>query len=415
MRSHIRLSPPNRWATPVRSSQRPSGPERAARGVQRRAANRPSRASQAASPSGSAARTSRPGTSMRALVERHAGHEAERARRRAGGGEHDRACRCACGGDERALGRGGSGEARARLVPRPARAGPPAAGARASDRRRAVRVRSAPCPPRRGRIGGGDQRRCVRSARLIRSIARSGRKSEASLGIGGLQDPVDEAAPPRWRASATRQRARPMPGTRQRRGRRAADPPAGDGGRRRGQRIGVRPCASAAASGRRARLPRRRAGAGGWRPWSARADLADHRGEAAVAQPLLHHRQHLLVVAAFGIDQPVGRQPGQREAGREQVAPRRAPTAPVPSPRARASRAASGGEEQGRGGIVARRRASPAPPRAARRRPARRRPAGRRPPRARTAGTAAAGGAAGALDRAHLLAQGGEARVPEGT
>ena len=68
MRSHILRSPPNRWATPLRSSHRPSGPESAARGVQRRAANRPRRRSQAASPSGSAARTSRPETRMRALV-----------------------------------------------------------------------------------------------------------------------------------------------------------------------------------------------------------------------------------------------------------------------------------------------------------------------------------------------------------
>ena len=40
IRRHIFSSPPNRWATPVRSRNRPSGGETAARGVQRRAANR---------------------------------------------------------------------------------------------------------------------------------------------------------------------------------------------------------------------------------------------------------------------------------------------------------------------------------------------------------------------------------------
>ena len=139
------------------------------------------------------------------------------------------------------------------------------------------------------------------------------------------------------------------PGNGQRRGGRAGDPPAGDGGGRR---------ASGSSPLRRQRrsikagVPPLLGGelepAGGGH--AGAADLADHRGEAAMAQPLLHHRQHFLVAAAFGIEQPVRRRPAG-EAGREQVAAGRAPTAPFPPP-FRSARGERGGE-QGRGGLVA--------------------------------------------------------------
>jgi hypothetical protein len=66
MRRHIVSSPPNRCATPVRSSHSPSAPETAAPGVQRLAANRASRPRKAASASGSDSRSSSPGTIARA-------------------------------------------------------------------------------------------------------------------------------------------------------------------------------------------------------------------------------------------------------------------------------------------------------------------------------------------------------------
>jgi hypothetical protein len=48
----------------------------------------------------------------------------------------------------------------------------------------------------------------------------------------------------------------------------------------------------AAFLGRQLQPPRRGHGAG--------PHLAHHRGQAAMAQPFLHHRQHLFVTAAFG-------------------------------------------------------------------------------------------------------------------
>ncbi len=50
------------------------------------------------------------------------------------------------------------------------------------------------------------------------------------------------------------------------------------------------------------------------------ADLADDRTQAAVPQPLLHHRQRILVPAAFGVDNAVGRETGLRQSRSEQVA-----------------------------------------------------------------------------------------------
>ena len=44
-----------------------------------------------------------------------------------------------------------------------------------------------------------------------------------------------------------------------------------------------------------------------------------------MAKPLLHHRKHILVAAAFGIEQAVRREPGQSEAGREQIGPAQRP------------------------------------------------------------------------------------------
>ena len=66
-------------------------------------------------------------------------------------------------------------------------------------------------------------------------------------------------------------------------------------------------------------------------------------------ESLLHHRQHIVVAAAFGIDQLRRRQPGLGQRGREQVAFRK-----HPQDQARAGQSAGryARREQGRGGIV---------------------------------------------------------------
>ena len=102
-------------------------------------------------------------------------------------------------------------------------------------------------------------------------------------------------------------------------GRRAGDPPAGGRRRRQAERILVRLAPAPQQQGRAAAFlggelePARR---GHRQP----GDLADRGGEAAMARALLHHRKHLLVIAAFGEEQAIGGQPRQSEAGREQVA-----------------------------------------------------------------------------------------------
>ncbi|MEA3042055.1 MAG: hypothetical protein QOC65_1544 [Sphingomonadales bacterium] len=69
-----------------------------------------------------------------------------------------------------------------------------------------------------------------------------------------------------------------------------------------------------------------------------------------MAQPLLHHRQHLLVAPAFGVEDPARRQAGLREAGGEQVAAGQRPEHnPLPARPARGDRCG----EQSRGRVVA--------------------------------------------------------------
>jgi len=52
--------------------------------------------------------------------------------------------------------------------------------------------------------------------------------------------------------------------------------------------------------------------------------FADHRSEAAVAQPLFHYGEHILIAAAFGVEQTLRRQPhlGKRRS-KEITAPQR--------------------------------------------------------------------------------------------
>ena len=165
---------------------------------------------------------------------------------------------------------------------------------------------------------------------------------------------ADERDPPAGAADARRRGKR--------RGRRAADPPAGERGRGQRRADPRRSCASAAAA-RPSSPPSsaaswsRRVGGHGGAP-----DLADHRGEAAVAQPFLHHRQHLLVVAAFGVEQAVGRQPRLRQARARTDRGRRSAQS-TGAPRRRSARRARRGTGWRRHRRWA--RASRRPPRAA--------------------------------------------------
>jgi len=126
----------------------------------------------------------------------------------------------------------------------------------------------------------------------------------------------DQSDPP---AGAAEPFERADRGIGQRRRGRAADPPAGRRRRRRGERIGAGLAPAAEQKRRGAALlggELEPAGGGHLDP----AHLADHSGEAAVPHPLLHHRKRLLVIAAFGVDHPLRRQPRLGQTGREQIA-----------------------------------------------------------------------------------------------
>ena len=191
----------------------------------------------------------------------------------------------------------------------------------------------------------------------------------------------------------------------ERRRRRAADPPAGDGGRGGGERIGAAlpPAAQQQGEGFAFLGGELEPARGGHRH---AAGLADHRAEAAVAQPFLHHRQHFRLVAAVGVEHMLRRQAGLRQPRSEQVASGQGPQDGA------AGAGGERGDEQRRGSLVAglRRR---------RRRLVQGRPdetaAGEPPVDRRDSERqhVAAGSAAGAFDRAHLLAQGGKARLGE--
>ncbi len=100
----------------------------------------------------------------------------------------------------------------------------------------------------------------------------------------------------------------------------AADPPPARGRRRNGQRIlAAAPPAPQHQDHGRIVLGGELEAAGGGH--AGAADLADDRGQAAMPQPLLHHRQRILVAAAFGVDDAAGREASLRESRGEQVAP----------------------------------------------------------------------------------------------
>lgn len=202
------------------------------------------------------------------------------------------------------------------------------------------------------------------------------------------------------------------PFMRQERGGRAGDPPAGERRRREGERIRVQPAPAPQQQGRAAPFlggelePARR---GRRQP----PDLADRCGEAAMAGPLLHHREHLLVIAAFGVEQAIGSQPRLGQAGREQVAAPQRPKHLAAFPPRSGETRGERGDEQGRGGFVIGagrcRRGLVQPPG----KTAARQPFVHFRHADRQARPIVAGGT-GVLDPAHLFAQGGKARIQKG-
>ena len=195
-------------------------------------------------------------------------------------------------------------------------------------------------------------------------------------------------------------------------GRCAGDPPAGERRRREAKRIHVRLAPAPQHQGRAASFLGGELEPAG-RSHCQPSHLADHGGEAAVARALLHHRKHLLVIAAFGVEQAIGRQPGLSETGREQIAAGQRPEHLAGLPPGDGEARGEGGDEQGRGGLVIgrkrRRRDLVQPPgQSAARQPFvhfRYVERQARPP---------VSGETGAFDPAHLLPQGGEARIHDG-
>jgi len=191
---------------------------------------------------------------------------------------------------------------------------------------------------------------------------------------------------------------------------RPGEPPAGERGRRLGERVIPGPAPAPEHQRRRAALlggelePARR---GHRHP----PDLADHRREAAMAHPLLDHREHLIVAPAFGVNETIRGQPRLRQAGREQIAPRERPEHLPAFPARHREAGGERGEKQGRGGLVIGRGrgrcrlVQPAGESAARQSFVHLRNAeGETRPRPGP-------GRAGPFDRAHLRPQGGEARI----
>ena len=74
--------------------------------------------------------------------------------------------------------------------------------------------------------------------------------------------------------------------------------------------------------------------------------LADHCAEAAMAQPLLHHREQFGIVLRLGIEEPLVVEPRLRQTRREQIPPPHHPQHRAPGARG------DPGHEQGRGGII---------------------------------------------------------------
>ena len=260
----------------------------------------------------------------------------------------------------------------------------------------------------------GSGRPSLLSPLTIRSIASCGRKSEASLGIGGLQEPFMR------RAAALADERDPPAGP--------AEPLLGAIPKGKGEE-GAQPirqrvqAAEGAASGASSALRQRRSSkaavppssAASWRrrvaAMSARFTSPTTAARLPWRTPSSITREQFRIVAAFGKEQPVRRQPGLGEARREQIPPGQRPehlASRLAVPAAREKRAASAARNRV-AAASSPASGSPRPPRAA--------PAASPPPASRssTAGEPerqhrpGRGRGTAALDGANLGAQGVEA------
>lgn len=130
-------------------------------------------------------------------------------------------------------------------------------------------------------------------------------------------------------------------------GRHAADPPSSHRRGGEGKRVGAGPARAQQHQRHRPALLGGKLEPAG-RGHAGTAHLADDGGKAAVPKPFLHHRQHLFVAAAFGIQEPVGRKPGLGQRRREEVMAGKRPKHGSALPGARGD---TRGEQAG-GGIV---------------------------------------------------------------
>lgn len=73
-------------------------------------------------------------------------------------------------------------------------------------------------------------------------------------------------------------------------------------------------------------------------------DLTNHGSEPSVTQAFLHDGKHILVTAAFGLDQPVRSQSGLRQTWSEQVTPAQRPQHRAPF--GRGARGKAGGKQE---------------------------------------------------------------------
>ena len=104
----------------------------------------------------------------------------------------------------------------------------------------------------------------------------------------------------------------------------AGDPPAGERGRGKIKRIAILLLPPAAKQGRRPAFFRSEL-----KPPCGRhqgpPDLADDGGEGAMADSFFHDRQSLFVIAAIGVEDPVGRKACLSQSGSKEITPGQGP------------------------------------------------------------------------------------------
>ncbi len=123
-----------------------------------------------------------------------------------------------------------------------------------------------------------------------------------------------------------------------------SDPPSGEGGGRFAMRGIVERLAAGDQHGHHPGLFGGKLQPPGGNETDAAGGFADHRGKPAMAQPFLHHREHIL--PGLGEDQPIGPQANSGETGREQIGLAQHPQHRTIEPGKKA-----GDEQRGRGAM----------------------------------------------------------------